>query len=274
MKKVAISFLFTSLAYSAAFAQPSAGCADCNANAPVEPLMVLVEGGTFEMGSKVGREGNPNANDSVHTVTLDSFYIGQVEVTRAQWLAVMVTYTAAQTNPSDPCPTCPVVNVSYSDITATNGYLARLNALTGKSYRLPTEAEWEYAARGGKFNTDSYMYSGYSVLDSVGWYNVNSSNVAHPVGEKWPNALLTYDMSGNVWEWCSDWYDANYYMTSSDHGRDTVYNPTGPVVASTRVLRGGGWNNTATSGRAASRYGSTPSYRYYLIGFRVVLSVP
>ncbi|MBR3766219.1 MAG: SUMF1/EgtB/PvdO family nonheme iron enzyme, partial [Muribaculaceae bacterium] len=137
--------------------------------------------------------------------------------------------------------------------------------ITGKTFRLPTEAEWEYAARGGN-KSKGYKYSGSNTIGDVAWYNSNSSAMTHQVGTKAPNELGLYDMSGNVWECCSDWHDENYYSSSPSN------NPTGPTSGSYRVDRGGSWGNNARSCRVSYRDRSTPDYRDCYYGFRLVCS--
>jgi hypothetical protein len=170
-----------------------------------------------------------------------SFYIGKYEVTQAQWQAVMGNNPSKFSGSNNP-----VEQVSWNDV---QEFIKKLNAMTGRNYRLPTEAEWEYAANEGKRNS-SYEYSGSNTLSSVGWYGDNSGNTTHPVGQKSPNSLGLYDMSGNVWEWCQDCYDSS---------------------CSYRVIRGGSWYYDASNCRVAHRYGNAPSYRYGNLGFRLVL---
>ncbi|MBR5332097.1 MAG: SUMF1/EgtB/PvdO family nonheme iron enzyme, partial [Muribaculaceae bacterium] len=162
----------------------------------------------------------------------------------------------------------PAYYVSWEDI--VNIFIPRLNKITGKTFRLPTEAEWEYAARGGN-KSKGYKYSGSNTIGDVAWYDDNACDGVdssspdygtHPVGTKAPNELGIYDMSGNVWEWCSDWYGS--YSSSSQT------NPTGPTSGSHRVHRGGGWFHSARRCRVSDRYNDTPSYRYNNVGFRLV----
>nr|HPH19526.1 SUMF1/EgtB/PvdO family nonheme iron enzyme [Haliscomenobacter sp.] len=133
---------------------------------------------------------------------------------------------------------------------------------TGKNYRLPTEAEWEFAARGG-IQSQRYKYAGSNDLGEVGWYNDNSSSATHPIGLKQANELGLHDLSGNVWEWCSDWYASDYYKNSP------VSNPKGPDSGTRAVLRGGSWDYFVSSCRLADRYVNDPAYGVYVIGFRV-----
>ena len=217
--------------------------------------MVRVEGGTFTMGA-TAEQGSDASEDEkpTHQVTLPSYYIGKTEVTQALWQAVMGS------NPSNfKGSNLPVEEVSWEDCQT---FIRKLNALTGKNFRLPTEAEWEFAARGGN-NSRGYKYSGSNTLSNVAWYDDNSSDKTHPVATKAPNELGIYDMSGNVWEWCSDWYGS--YSTSSQ------YNPTGPNSGSDRVNRGGCWDSYAWSCRVSLRNYVNPAYRGYDLGLRLAL---
>jgi formylglycine-generating enzyme required for sulfatase activity len=218
-----------------------------------EPEMVFVEGGTFQMGSE---SGDPDEKP-VHVVTLSSFNMGKYEVTQAQWTAVMGS------NPSYflGCDNFPVEQVSWNDV---QQYIQKLNAQTGKNYRLPTEAEWEYAAKGGKASR-GYTYSGSNDISSVGWYTDNSGGKTHAVGTKQANELGIFDMSGNVWEWCSDWY-GNYSSYS-------ITNPTGSISGWARVLRGGSWPYPAVDCTTTHRNSSNPDNSFNLVGFRLVLPV-
>ena len=218
--------------------------------------MIPVKGGTFSMGSKEG----DSDEKPVHSVTLGDYYIGETEVTQALWQAVMgnnPSYFKDKNNP--------VEKVSYNDCLT---FINKLNTLLanqlpdGKKFRLPTEAEWEYAARGGN-QSKGYQYSGSNTLDNVAWYYDNSRSKTHPVKQKQPNELGIYDMSGNVYEWCSDWYGG--YSSSSET------NPTGPSSGSYRVLRGGSWSYNALCCRVANRYGNYPDYSFYYCGLRLAL---
>ena len=221
--------------------------------------MIYVEGGTFLMGDDNGQfpEEKP-----AHSVQLDSFFMAQYPVTQVLWKAVMGI------NPSEfPNDKHPLERVSWED---TQEFLEKLNAKTGKTYRLPTEAEWEYAARGGNHSL-GYKYAGSNNLDDVGWYEDNSYGATKPVGLKYPNELGIYDMSGNVHEWCEDWYDEAYYTAC--HRDGVVNNPTGPSKGSRRVIRGGSWIDTAEFCRVAGRFRDEPTYRNLDLGFRLVLSL-
>jgi len=224
---------------------------------PGEPEMIRVEGGTFQMGCTSEQGSDCWDNEMpVHNVTVSSFYIGKYPVTQAQWQAVMGE------NPSYfRGENLPVEQVSWND---AQEFFNRLNAATGKKYRLPTEAEWEYAARGGN-KSQGYKYSGSNSIGNVAWYWDNSGNTSHAVGTKQTNELGIYDMSGNVWEWCQDRYDS--YSSSAQT------NPTGPSSGSSRVIRGGSWGSVAPYCRVSDRNSDIPAYRGYSSGFRVALSL-
>ena len=188
--------------------------------------MVVVEGGTFNMGKKAGSL-ELESDRRLHNVTIDTYYIGETLVTQGLWLAVM----GRNPSKSNDDLQAPVDNVSWEDC---QDFIMRLNMLTGRKFRLPTEAEWEFAARGGNAST-GYKYSGSNRLDDVAWYDGNSDEKTHPVKLKLPNELGIYDMSGNVWEWCSDWY--------GDYPSSDQINPKGAKEGLYRVLRGGGYDN-------------------------------
>ena len=225
--------------------------------------MVYVYGGTFLMGAQKtdasGTNYDADAFDDeapVHNVTLSDYQIGETEVTQALWVAVMGS------NPSDWLgDNLPVENVDWDDC---QEFITKLNQLTGKTFRLPTEAEWEFAARGG-MKSQGYKYSGSNTIGDVAWYTENSSNKTHEVGTKQANELGLYDMSGNVREWCQDWYSSSYYTSAA------VANPTGPTTGSNRVIRGGSWNSAARSCRVAYRGSSTPTSTFYNLGLRLAL---
>lgn len=209
--------------------------------------MVRVDGGSFMMGSYNG----DSDEQPVHSETVSTFYIGKTEVTQALWTAVMGS------NPSYfKGPNLPVEMVSWNDC---QEFIDRLNRITGRNFRLPTEAEWEYAARGGN-RSRGYEYSGSNNLQSVGWYDGNSGGSTHPVGSKLDNELGLYDMSGNVWEWTSDLWSSNYssYRNGGSSGSD-------------RVLRGGSYFNSARCCRSAYRDFNVSGHRYRGLGFRLAL---
>jgi formylglycine-generating enzyme required for sulfatase activity len=231
-----------------------------------EPEMVSVSGGTFTMGDVL----NDNEYDDekpTHSVTLSPFYIGKYEVSQAEWVAIMGS------NPSYfKGDNLPVENVSWDDVQV---YLQKLNAKTGKKYRLPTEAEWEYAAReGGKYvrfgNGKNTIDPAEINFDASASYKKPYSVVGEyrgktvPVNSFAPNALGIYNMSGNVWEWCSD-FGGSYSSTSQQ-------NPTGPTTGSIRVIRGGSWSYNPQNCRATNRNHNTPATRLKNLGFRVVCS--
>jgi formylglycine-generating enzyme required for sulfatase activity len=226
--------------------------------------MVFVEGGTFTMGCDE-QIGDCSASEKpVHAVTLtQDFWIGKYEVTRALWLAVMAGHpTLSNSGNWRDDDQLPIEKVSYYDVIGSDGFFARLNAQTGKKYRLPTEAEWEYVARGGKHKSP-YKYSGSNDLNEVGWYTGNSGGKTHVVGGKKPNALGVYDMSGNVWEYCSDWHGT--------YPSDAQTNPTGPESGTQVILRGGYINCSVISGRVTIRGNPLPTAGNNDHGFRVVL---
>ncbi len=211
--------------------------------------MVRVEGGTFTMGATAEQGGDAWDDEKpAHQVTLSDYYIGKYEVTQAEWEAVMGKNPSYFKYKGD---NRPVEQVSWKDC---QEFINKLNSLTGLNFSLPTEAQWEYAARGGN-KSRGYKYSGSNEIDAVGWYNTNSGSRTHPVGTKLANELGLYDMSGNVWEWCNDWYGS--YSSSSQT------NPAGPTSGSRRVRRGGSWISFAGNGRVSRRDRCTPDSRYY-----------
>ena len=252
--------------------------------------MIAVKGGTFTMGA-TSEQGSDAKSDEkpTHSVTLSDYYIGKFEVTVAQFRE-FINETNYRTDADKDGSTyiwngsswekrngvnwkCdasgkmrgswednyPVIHVSWNDAKA---YCEWLSRKTGQSFRLPTEAEWEYAARGGN-KSRGYKYSGSNSIDDVAWYTSNSGSKTHQVGTKSPNELGVYDMSGNVWEWCQDWY--------GDYSSGSQYNPTGPSSGSYRVDRGGSWRSSAEGCRVSNRDYYTPDNRDYNLGFRVVL---
>lgn len=249
----------------------------------VEFEMIYVRGGTFRMGA-TEEQGTLDPWDDeypLHTVRLLSYYIGKFEVTQGLWEAVMGS------NPSSfkKGDNYPVENVSWDGIQT---FLSKLSQLTGKQYTLPTEAQWEYAARfDNGINTSVYIwcsdgaiafaeaqsassdenklmkYSGSDNVDEVAWYNENSRKTTHPVGTKQPNVLGIYDMSGNVWEWCSDWF--------GPYSSDAQTDPIGPATGTNRVLRGGSWDFIERTCRVSNRGNFNPCDHYYGMGFRLAL---
>jgi formylglycine-generating enzyme required for sulfatase activity len=257
---------------------------------PSLPEMIKVKGGTFKMGSK-----DPEAKDdevNIHEVSVDDFFIGKFEVTVAQFKSFIEAtnyqteaekigksyiYTGSWKNmkgitwrhdargnlrPESEYDH-PVIHVSWNDAMA---YCKWLSEQTKKPYRLLTEAEWEFAARGG-LQSKGYKYSGSNNIDETAWYIGSSQDKGtFPAGTKKPNELGIYDLSGNVYEWCADWYDSEYYLNSP------AQNPKGAEDGISRVVRGGSWHDTAEKNRVASRFNGNPSYCGYNIGFRVARS--
>ena len=235
--------------------------------------MIKVEAGSFQMGSNSG----DSDEKPVHWVTLSKdYYLGETEVTQDLWIAIMGNNPSYHKGGNHP-----VENLCYYDC---KEFIRKLNGKTGKKFRLPTEAEWEYAAKGG-YHSKGYTYAGSNNINDVAWYYGNcgrqlldesewkSENLStyycktHPVAQKQPNELGLYDMSGNVFEWCYDWYDSNYYSTSAQT------DPIGPSSGSRRVYRGGGWSHTAMSSRLANRGCSEPTEGFFSYGLRLALSV-
>lgn len=217
--------------------------------------MVFVEGGTFLMGSD-GDDADPDESP-VHEVRVADFYMGRYEVTQAQWKAVMQNKNLSWFQGDE----LPVECVSWYDVEL---FLKRLNAETGRAYRLPTEAEWEYAARGGKYSAEC-RYGGSDMLDSAAWFIVTSDSTTHPVGSLQPNGLGLYDMSGNVHEWCADRYD------SLSYGR-----PEAPCFCEgddRRVFRGGSWCSDRQHCRIANRNHVSAEMRNFTLGFRLAEDV-
>lgn len=227
--------------------------------------MIRVQGGSFTMGC-TPEQGSDcfDYEKPAHTVTLSTYYIGETEVTQELWKAVMGD------NPSyfkSGSLKRPVEQVSWEDCQT---FIRKLNELTGKKFRLPTEAEREFVARGGT-KSAGYKYSGSNDINAVAWYDVNSYDKGesspdfgtHVVKTKKPNELGIYDMSGNVWEWCSDWY--------GDYTSATQTNPQGAPSGAFRVIRGGSWDGSARHCRPSDRGITTPGNRYDNLGLRLVL---
>ncbi len=216
--------------------------------------MVFVEGGTFRMGNDdEGSDERP-----IHSVTIGDFYIGKYEVTQIEWQTIMGVNPSKFVGLSRP-----VENISWNGI---QEFLEKLNARTGKHYRLPTEAEWEYAARGGSHG-QNYKFSGSNDVDDVAWYYDNSDDETHEVGLKKPNELGLYDMCGNVWEWCQDLHDENYYSNSP------IENPQGASLGNHRILRGGSWfGEDDNKCRSTFRGWNTPDISSSNYGFRLAIT--
>ena len=249
-------------------------------NRLIYPL-IPVEGGTFMMGatSEQGSEADSDEKPA-HRVTVGNFFIGETEVTQGLWYDVMGTnpsdFQGSNSAFSSRWRELPVENVSWDDC---QKFINRLNNRRNEmdlgdyphwKFRLPTEAEWEYAARGGS-KSRGYKYSGSNNINDVAWYDGNSNmsqggTQTHPVGTKQANELGIYDMSGNVYEWCQDWYSSSYYGNSPNS------NPCNTQSASYRVLRGGSWFNYAQNCRVAFRYDGFPDFRYFNYGLRLVLA--
>ncbi|HRP32995.1 MAG TPA: formylglycine-generating enzyme family protein [Agriterribacter sp.] len=213
---------------------------------------VWVTGGKFIMGDYGGDADEKPA----YEVTVDGFAISKYPVTQRQWAAIMGSNPSQFTG----CDQCPVDMVSWDD---AQRFIEILNKVSGKNYALPTEAEWEYAAKGG-LKTRGFRYSGSDDINAVGWFTGNSGRHPHPVGEKAPNELGLYDMTGNVWEWCRDWYNKNYYELRESN------NPTGPSSGSGRVRRGGSWFTQEVSCRTSTRNSVKQDYKDDSGGFRLV----
>jgi formylglycine-generating enzyme len=226
------------------------------------PEMVLVEGGSFMMGN--GAKTAEDEEKPVHKVTVGNYYIAKHEVTVGQYKA----FCAATKRQMPTAPKWgwndkhPIVNISWADADAYCTWLAKK---TGKKYRLPTEAEWEFAARGGK-KSKSTKYAGSAKIDDVAWYDKNATQQTQPIGTKTPNELGIYDMTGNVWEWCSDWFLHDYYAKSPEA------NPQGPVKGNLRVQRSGSWINYFEDNRITVRIGNLPTEKDGFFGFRVAMS--
>jgi formylglycine-generating enzyme required for sulfatase activity len=221
-------------------------------NDSVSLEMVFVEGGTFIMGSDDGKKDARPA----HEVTLNDFHIGKFELTQEQWTAIMGY------NPSQfACMKCPVNDMGWEQL---QDFLQKLSERTGRKFRLPTEAEWEYAAQGGK-KTQGFLYSGSNDLAEVAWLKTNGSDQQHEVGQLKPNELGLYDMNGNAWELCEDWYDPKFYS------RSEAKNPVNTKPAKYRVSRGASWMSPSKYCFRWARNNDHPHHRRGNGGFRVVM---
>lgn len=224
--------------------------------------MVYVEGGTFDMGAQSKDPSSKNydpeafsVESPVHMVTLQSYYISSLEVSQEQWTEAM----GENPSMSQLGGKYPVENVSWDDV---QGFITKLCEVTGKKYRLPSEAQWEYASRGGK-NMDPWIFSGGNTPSALGWFYSNSNSSIHEAGQKEPNSLGVYDMTGNVSEWVSDWF-ANYDSADTD-------NPLGPSTGTLKINRGGACNTSSKNCRNTYRNMNSPSEKNGYIGFRLVL---
>jgi len=269
MKILSVS-LFLFLFIASAYADPIVPMTSIDVNTPenilkpdksllptiqnIEQNMIKVAGGCFQMG-EISNDGN-EWTKPVHEACVSSFFISKYEVTQGQWKTIM------SSNPSfnDLCgDNCPVEQVSWND---AQQFIKTLNSKINGSYRLPTEAEWEYAARsGGKHE----KFSGGDDVNSVAWYKGNSNNKIHPVGQKQPNSFGIYDMSGNVFEFVNDYMDK--------YPSDSQQNPQGPATGKNRVVRGGGWSAPDKFVEVTMRGGSKPTDSSKLLGFRLVKPV-
>jgi len=222
--------------------------------------MIFVQGGSFRMGSDDSEAFEDEK--PVHAVNLPDFYIGKFLVTNALWKAVLNEDSPSNFKGSGHRP---VERISWNDV--TRRFLPALQLITGKPYRLPTEAEWEYAARGGVYS-EGYLYVGSDKLTEVGWFRGNSSKRTQKVGQLYPNELGVYDMSGNVWEWVEDHWHDDYINAPEDGSAWLLMDKDGH-----RVYRGGSWINTAQYCRASCRNHSTPVNQAYSLGFRLAFSL-
>ncbi len=214
---------------------------------------ISVKGGCYQMGD------NSDDDNPAHEVCVNDFYMGKYAVTQGQWKTITGTYPTYFSSCGD---NCPVEQISWDDV---QDFISKLNQRTGKRYRLPTEAEWEYAARSGGTNGKWAGTSSESQLGDYAWYGSNSGGKVHPVGQKKPNGLGLYDMSGNIWEWVQDWYDKNYYRNSPRN------NPTGPSSGTYRVLRGGSWSRNAMFTSVSVRSRIIPGCWLDYYGFRLAM---
>ncbi|MBC7775660.1 MAG: SUMF1/EgtB/PvdO family nonheme iron enzyme [Phycisphaerae bacterium] len=214
--------------------------------------LVFVKGGAFTMGCTGDLDDCGNNERPAHQVTISDFYIGRCEVTKEQWMHIM----GSNPDRNKGCDVCPV-KTSWNEV---DKFIKKLNVqYPDKNYRLPTEAEWEYAARGGN-QSQGYKFAGSNVATDVAWAG---STKQQPVGKKKPNELGLFDMSGNLWEWCYDWYDANYYLNSPS------INPMGPINGTNRVIKGGSVGNFSKQLRVSNRDSETPNTNGIMVGFRL-----
>lgn len=260
MKKTFVPFLSLLLVFLLGGLFPALAQEKTHTNS-IGMEFVLIPAGSFNMGVDKNFEGASDDETPRHSVTISQpFYLGKYEVTQEQWVAVMGGNPSGFKGRSNP-----VEQVSWNDVQT---FIRRLNEKEKKgTYRLPTEAEWEYAARAG--STSTYFFGDDPAqLGQYAWYGESSASggSTHPVGQKQPNAWGLYDMHGNVWEWCQDWYGKDYYRNSSSS------DPKGPSSGESRVDRGGGWFNSAWYCRSAIRNDYSPGIRSNGIGFRLAFS--
>jgi len=235
----------------------TASCAlTVNKKVEGEPEMIIVKGGTLPMGCTDNDCWDDGREEPLHQVTLSSFRISKYPITQKQWRSIMGSNHSHYEGDN-----LPVVQVNWAEV---QEFISKLNDVTGKDYRLPTEAEWEFAARGGT-KCKGYKFSGSNDIDAVAWYRHNSGRVLRPVGTKMPNELGIYDMSGNVWEWCNDWY--------GPYTRGAKVDPQGLEQGSIRVGRGGGGTTDTVSCRVSTRTELHPNFRGPYVGFRVAISI-
>ncbi len=246
--------------------EPAASAAAGSFTNDLGMKFVYIKPGSFMMGSPSSELGRYN-DETQHRVTLSKgFYMQTTEVTQGQWQAIMGSNPSYFSSCGD---NCPVEQVSWDDV---QEFIRKLNSRTGKNYRLPTEAEWEYACRAG--SSTAFANGGIREigcehdpnLHAMGWYCGNADYKPHPVGQKQPNAWGLYDMHGNVWEWCSDWY--------GDYPSGSVTDPTGPSSGTFRVNRGGCWHFNAQNCRSALRIRLMPGNRFSNLGFRLAAPAP
>jgi formylglycine-generating enzyme required for sulfatase activity len=252
-------------------------------NAQNNTDMVVVNGGTFTMGSKSENASAEDDEKKEHSVTLNSFKISKFEVTVWQWNE----YLKANKLKPNKKPNWgwndnyPINNITWNEAISYCNWLSKKEKLqpayfkkgpnyvcdfNANGYRLPTEAEWEFAANGGKLSKQ-YKYSGNNNAEKVAWYKQNSKNSPHIIGTKSPNELGIYDMSGNVWEWCNDWYSESYYDVSPNN------NPTGPEMGQKKVVRGGSWDSELNYLRPSNRICTIPTETHEFYGFRIAQTI-
>ncbi len=245
--KTILLFIFLLISGKSMFAQFNPAFTDT--------LLVFVKGGPFQMGSNEGKSDE----QPVHTVILNDFFIGKYEVTESLWQQVMGNKQGMKSD----CPECPVYDITQESI---NNFVGKLNELSGRHFRLPTEAEWEYAAAGGS-KSNGFKYSGSNNPDEVAWYEPNAGMKTHPVGQKKPNELGIHDMSGNAWELCSDWYQKSFYKNSP------VENPVCSKESAYRVSRGGSWRSPEQRCQVHARNRDIRDHHIGNGGFRLVMDI-